>query len=57
MPREVRSHTVCVPCWAARANPDHEIWRCIHHKCVCCGFKAMEAAVKAQKASGNLDGA
>lgn len=50
MPREPpRALTVCAVCWARRGT-EHPAWACIHHKCVCCGFKAMEAGVKARAA-------
>lgn len=49
MPREKRWHVVCVPCWNDRGKEprEHHRYICADHRCVCCGFKAMEAAVKA----------
>lgn len=52
MPREKRTYVVCVPCWCLRAPQGHEPWQCADAKCVCCGFKAVEAAVKAQRIKG-----
>lgn len=48
MPREKRHYIVCVPCWNLRQPGGHAAYQCAHHKCVCCGFKAMEAEVRRQ---------
>lgn len=50
MPREKRTHVICVPCWRDRPKANHESWQCADARCVCCGFKELEARVKAQKA-------
>lgn len=49
MGRKVMVH-VCVVCWERR-NPsgrDHPPHVCVHAECECCGFKAVEAALKAR---------